>query len=346
MLFIMIMLVLFRFIPVEPYAAHGLGDLEDTSKIVQIKELHIQDRGAHLEPFYYTTVRTRYFDNLLEKMYSYSLKHRTEERVNLPTKNGHVPLETFPGLSAEDDLQYSISLKWDSVNNITSIALKYAGYTSAFHEKVEITNVFDNFEAAKFLKLHDEILSFNHQSINSVEDVVNAPKNVKLGDTVPITINREGKKVEFALTYAQTDESGKPIIGFQSGIMRYYDDFDINKLVAFPESLSGDSAGMMISLQLIQSITGEDLTKGYKIGGTGTINADETIGEIGSMPLKIRTAVEDKADIYLVPKSSNNDEQNEFEALKTKVEIKTDLKIVPVENLQEALEFLRSLSPK
>ena len=77
-----------------------------------------------------------------------------------------------------------------------------------------------------------------------------------------------------------------------------------------------------------------NITKGLKIAGTGTIEEDGTIGEIGGVKYKILGAVKDKANVFLVPKG------NYKEAKKYIKDKKMKIKLIKVSTIKEALEKL------
>lgn len=98
---------------------------------------------------------------------------------------------------------------------------------------------------------------------------------------------------------------------------------------------SGDSAGLMLSLQHVQNTNKIDLIKGRKIAGTGTIELDRTVGAVGDIAQKIAAAEQNNIKIFFVPYGENADE-----AYKTKNEIGSSLTIVPVKTLDEAIQYL------
>ncbi|MFC5404546.1 PDZ domain-containing protein [Cohnella soli] len=107
----------------------------------------------------------------------------------------------------------------------------------------------------------------------------------------------------------------------------------------------GPSAGLMMTLEIIAQLTGEDLTRGYKIAGTGTISADGTVGLIGGINYKLMAAEREKADYFLVPFNDKNSSNWDL-AEKTVKDLKLDLKLVKISKLQEAVDFLKKLAPK
>ena len=58
---------------------------------------------------------------------------------------------------------------------------------------------------------------------------------------------------------------------------------------------------MMFTLEIYSQITGKDLRQGREIAGTGTINEDGSIGQIGGVDKKVATASNAGAKIFLCP---------------------------------------------
>ena len=70
------------------------------------------------------------------------------------------------------------------------------------------------------------------------------------------------------------------------------------------DDIGGPSAGMMYTLGLIDKVTGEKLSGGKIIAGTGTMNDKGEVGEIGGIRLKMLGAKRDGATWFLAPESN------------------------------------------
>ena len=100
------------------------------------------------------------------------------------------------------------------------------------------------------------------------------------------------------------------------------------------QNIGGPSAGMMFTLEIIDSLTEEDITHGRRIAGTGTIDADGNVGAIGGMKQKTYGAIDAGAEYLLVP-AGNYDEAVAAAG--------DDISVVRVETLDDAMTFLNSL---
>ncbi|MEU3746108.1 MULTISPECIES: S16 family serine protease [Streptomyces] len=98
--------------------------------------------------------------------------------------------------------------------------------------------------------------------------------------------------------------------------------------------IGGPSAGLLFSLGIVDKLDDGDLTGGKVVAGTGTIDADGTVGAVGGVSLKTQAAARDGATVFLVPKAECSDAQ---------AEQPKDLRLVPVTALSDAVASLRAL---
>lgn len=101
------------------------------------------------------------------------------------------------------------------------------------------------------------------------------------------------------------------------------------------EDVGGPSAGFMMALEMIQQITGDPNNQGKKIAGTGTIGPLGEVGKIGAIQFKIVAADRENMDLFFYP-ADNEEEVYSF--LKT---YETNMKLVPIQTIYDALEYLR-----
>ncbi|WFB09244.1 hypothetical protein LRS74_21035 [Streptomyces sp. LX-29] len=114
------------------------------------------------------------------------------------------------------------------------------------------------------------------------------------------------------------------------------EDIDVTLRLA---DVGGPSAGLLFTLGIIEKLDGDgrggDLTGGRTIAGTGTIEADGTVGAVGGVPLKTQAAKRDGATVFLVPKEECSDAE---------AELPEGLQLIPVTELKDAVSSLRALS--
>lgn len=105
------------------------------------------------------------------------------------------------------------------------------------------------------------------------------------------------------------------------------------------EGIGGPSGGQMLALGIVDKIAGDgrggDLTGGRIVAGTGTVDPDGRIGEVGGVPLKTQAAARDGATVFLLPRS---------ECTQGKVHTPAGLQLVPVDTLAESIAALQALN--
>ena len=106
----------------------------------------------------------------------------------------------------------------------------------------------------------------------------------------------------------------------------------------FKNSEGGPSGGFMMSLALYDYLIEEDLSKGLKISGTGTIDIDGNVGTIGGVKYKLKGAVTNNSDIFFVPSGENYEE-----AIKLKEKYNYKIDIVGVSTLDDAIKYLEKI---
>lgn len=111
----------------------------------------------------------------------------------------------------------------------------------------------------------------------------------------------------------------------------------------------GDSFGLMAAIGLVEEENHRDFSRGgkYTIAGTGTMEEDGYVGSVGGIKEKIATAAQNDVDYFLIPKDKGSflyeGISNQEEAEQYANEHSLHLQIVPVETLDEALSFLKTL---
>lgn len=103
------------------------------------------------------------------------------------------------------------------------------------------------------------------------------------------------------------------------------------------DGVRGDSAGLMMTLELIQQFGDKDLVGDHKICGTGTIMPDGRVGAIGALKMKLITADSLGFEYCFVSKDNYKD------AKKIMSDNQLKLHVLPVENIDNALDFLKIL---
>lgn len=185
------------------------------------------------------------------------------------------------------------------------------------------------------LRVGDELLKVNGREIKELSDYTNFINDSNIGDILIVTVLRNGKEIDVKAVVKNID--GSKLTGISvSTIYDFKTDPKIE--LKFKDSEGGPSGGLMLTLAIYDKLTEGDLTKGLNIVGTGTINSDGSVGEIGGVKYKLNGAVKEGADLFLVPKGDNYKE-----ALKEKEKHDYDIEIKAIGTFEEAVKYLSNI---
>ena len=191
------------------------------------------------------------------------------------------------------------------------------------------------YEMAKTtFKVGDEILKVDNIDINKLGSLTDYINTKNVGDTLNISVKRDNI---INVTAKIIEHDKKKIIGIVVPEL-FKVNTDPKVTFKFNPSESGSSAGLMLSLSIYDDLTISDLTHGYKIAGTGTIEDDGSVGEIGEVDKKLLSAIKGHADIFMVP---NGDNYNTI--MKIVKKKKYDIKVIGVSTFDEAVSALEKL---
>ncbi|MGY1639433.1 PDZ domain-containing protein [Geodermatophilus sp. SYSU D00742] len=117
------------------------------------------------------------------------------------------------------------------------------------------------------------------------------------GSAVTVGYTRLGEPGTATVTTRAAEDGGGSLLGV---LIREHPSapFDVDIRVA---DVGGPSAGLMLSLGILDLVGDTDLTGGAKVAGSGTIDAEGNVGPIGGIQLKMVAAVDVGAELFLVP---------------------------------------------
>ena len=189
-------------------------------------------------------------------------------------------------------------------------------------------------EADTDLEIGDQILSINGVDISSFDDLKNVVENLKLNEEVKLKVIRDEEEIEcYAVTY---DADGIKIGVSILTTYEYITDPEVT--ITSKASEAGSSGGLMMSLAIYNQLVPKDITGGMKIVGTGTIDIEGNVGEIGGVKYKLIGAVKNDAEIFICPKG------NYEEALSVAKEKEYDITIIGVDTFDEAIKKLEEIT--
>ena len=260
----------------------------------------------------------------------------------------------------EDDEEYNVrqlKLMTDSQFNALYVAFSRAGldYQVTF-KGVYVLNIITGGAADGLLKAGDEIMEIEGERIESQQML--SERIQKLQEEgqkeIELVINRDDelltKKIALKEIPGSEGRIGLGIVFTESKSIKTDPKVNIQT-----ESIGGPSAGLMFTLEVMNQLLDENLTKGYMVAGTGEMLEDGTVGRIGGIEKKVVAADKAGMEIFFAPDDEVTEEiRNEYPdyvsnyeaAEKTAKEIGTTMKIVPVKTIDDALEYLEQLEPK
>ena len=219
----------------------------------------------------------------------------------------------------------------EGIDNAIISAFNESNYGIKILKEYNVVNYLSE-EANTDIKIGDEILSINGVKATNLDEVKEYVNTLKENDKVSVKVKNEGKKYNReAIVYKDEDNTLKIGVAFNT---RYEYETEIPVKVKMKNHESGISGGLMMSLAIYNALTKEDITKGLNIVGTGSINSDGTVGEIGGVKYKVLAAEKNRADIFICP------EENYKEAVKIKEKRDLNVEIVKVKTLKDAIKYL------
>ena len=251
------------------------------------------------------------------------------------------PHVVLPKESVYPPIQPAQKIERDSRNEMesskvtsTAAALRYLGYD--FEEVYYVSDIREYSDAIKKLKIGDVITKIDGKEINQIEEIRTSYAKKSIGDSLLITVERKDKngKVTPVTTRVilvenlDIEEKERPAIGILVGTSaRFPIDVDFNL-----PGVGGPSAGLIFAVGIVEKLTEEDLVRGRKIAGTGTITASGKVGGIGGIEEKMVGASRIGATIFIAPRENCPDIEH----------VPEGLKVIPVSTLAEAVEVLRA----
>lgn len=313
-IFLMLLIVVLN-IPL-PYYIMAPGGIIDISNRINI------EGKSEMEGTLNLLYVTEYEANVTTMLLSYIIKDWDTEKI----EEMQVSNETMEEISVRNKVMLN-----NSMQSAILVAYQKAGKTVNIKDKENI--VIATTKQNENLKIGDIILKANGVEIDNMDTLKTIISNTPVGKSITMDIKRDGKQQSVSCTVKEEDNN--KVIGIMM-ITNYIYEVDPEVELEFKSSEGGSSGGLMIALNIYNSLISEDITKGRKIAGTGTIEVDGTVGAIDGVKYKLIGAVNNGMEIVLVPK------ENYEEAMKVKEEYNFDIEIVSVNTFDDALNYLQN----
>lgn len=187
------------------------------------------------------------------------------------------------------------------------------------------------------LKYNDIITKVNGVSFINHDEFINLVRE-NSENVIKFTVKRNDK--ESVETAELIEHDGLLSYGFSVDSNYNLPKTKPNYSIEASYKTIGPSGGSMTALAIYNMLLDIDITKGYKITGTGTIDIDGNIGRIGGVSQKILTAKLYGVDLFFV------DSGDYEEALIAYNKYNCDYKLVSVSEFSDIINYLSELEAK
>jgi PDZ domain-containing protein len=242
-----------------------------------------------------------------------------------------------PGVTQEEVARTNMEAMDESIDTAVYVALKRLGYQVSFTgDGVKVLQTVEGSPAQGALQVGDLITKIAGKPVVTTDDAAAVIRSFKVGDTITLEGTRNEQPLSVSITLVEhPDLAGQPMVGvvFETVNLKLVLPIDLK---VDSRNIGGPSAGMMYAITVLDLLSPDDLTRGHRIAGTGTIRFDETVGAIGGVRQKVFAARSIGAEYVLVPKDNYED---------AVTAAGDGIKVVSVSTLQDALDFLATLQP-
>ena len=239
-----------------------------------------------------------------------------------------------PGVSEQERRQGELAEMRLSQRVAAAVALRQLGYkVVATPVGARIEFVDPTAPAAGALKPGDVVIRAMGKRVRVPGELRRLVSAQPIGTDIPLVVRRDGKDIPLRVKTMRGTE-GRSIIGVivsQEAKIRFprnAPDVDIDV-----QGVGGPSAGLAFALDVLEEL-GRDVDHGNRVAVTGTIELDGSVGEIGGVKQKTIGVRRAGIRTFLVPAGENAREARRYAG---------NVRIIPVENFQQALRALATL---
>ncbi|WP_318530491.1 SepM family pheromone-processing serine protease [Apilactobacillus quenuiae] len=331
-----LLIILIMFVPFLPKYIEGPGDAISLKEIVNIDNHRDNNDGK----FMLTTVK----------------ESKASPASYLYAKiNPHYSIESIDDVTSGESSQTYMKVQTfymtNSINEAIYNAYHYAKQKVTMkYNGIYVLNIDNKSKFKNKLSVGDTIISVDGHNFNSSYKFRKYINNKKIGQYVNIQFNHDGKIMnakEPLISLMGSKNPGIGIILIDNDSVKPEIPIKINA-----GDIGGPSGGLMFSLQIYEQLTGKNIRHGENIAGTGTIDKNGNVGEIGGIDKKIIAAKNAGAKYFLAPyikptkdalKLEENNMTNYQAAVKTAKKYAPNMKIIPVTNFEDALNKLKHI---
>lgn len=159
-----------------------------------------------------------------------------------------------------------------------------------------VADVIEGSAADGKLRAGDRLVSVNGTAVASPDAVNTLLQATKPGDTATVAFTRGDAPQTVTVTLGSGDGRAQGVLGVMLAVLPKDGGVAINL-----GGVGGPSAGLMFSLGIVDKLTPGPLTGGRFVAGTGAIDAQGTVSNIGGIQFKMAAARAAGATVFLLP---------------------------------------------
>ena len=198
-----------------------------------------------------------------------------------------------PDRSVEETRQANREAFLTSEQAAETVALRHLGYPV----KVVVQEVPEGSPSADLLAEGDTVDAVDGRPTPDADTLKDVLTDIPGGTTVTVDTTHLGRAGQVEITTKAAEDRKGSLLGVNV-LDQPSAPFDVQIDV---KDVGGPSAGLMLTLGILDLVGDDDLTGGAVVAGTGTIDAQGKVGPIGGITLKMVAAQEIGADLFLVP---------------------------------------------
>ena len=219
-----------------------------------------------------------------------------------------------------------------SLDVAARVALERIGYDVISEAGALVVQIVPDTPASGTLDRGDVIVKAENSDVKTSRDLGELVSTKSPGDSFSFSVLQIDGTIRDE-TVTLTERNGKAFLGVS--ISTYVEMDELPFQIDFQvERVGGPSAGLSLTLALLERMLPGELLNGLKVVATGTVDPLGNVGAVGGVEQKSHTVMRNGADPFSVPAG---------QADQAKAVLGDMIEVIGVETLDDALSKLRSL---
>ncbi|MDQ3537318.1 MAG: PDZ domain-containing protein [Actinomycetota bacterium] len=266
--------------------------------------------------------------DLLEATVVDVIRGAADAQIDVVERSAVIPAE----ISSSDFFDQQEDLFAATADVAAAVGQRAAGLeTDIRGDGVLVVGTVAGTPAAGLLAEGDVITAVDAARVRTDVDLRQAIEERGVGEAITVAFLRERMRQRVQITPQRYE--GRPVIGVQPQTLNLRVDLAVPVAVA-SGNIGGPSAGLMIAMTVYDKIdTDVDLAAGRRIAGTGTIDTQGSVGQIGGIRQKVVAADRGGAHLFLAPAEQLDEARS--------VQLDGEMQVVGVDDFDSAVDALR-----